>query len=205
MNDFVDQFNKVPAPQRWLILLVLMLGVFMGFYLLIYSGLEDEIVSQKASLDKLELQKSEIVRKIANKEEILGEIDELKRRKESVEKVLPKRAEIPQLLQKVYGQAKIVGMEIKLFEPGDEQAQLLYSEIPVKMDISGTYDQVADFFFNVGRMDRIVNIKNISIERQSGGEFGVGLLAVSLEATTYRSGGTKIVPVKAKKKKKKKK
>jgi type IV pilus assembly protein PilO len=188
MNDFIDQFNKVPAPQRWLILLVLMLGIFVGFYLLIYSGLEDEIVSQKANLDNIELQKSEIMRKIANKEEILGEIDELKRRKESVEKVLPKKAEIPQLLQKIYGQAKIVGMDILLFSPGDEKGQALYSEIPVQMDITGTYDQVADFYYNVGRMDRIVNIKNISIERKSGGSFGTGLLAVSCEATTYRSG-----------------
>ncbi len=189
MNNFVDSFNKIPTPQRVLVLMLIMIGIVVGFYMLIYSPVDDDIQTQKDTRHGLLTQETEIKRKVANKEEIMGELDDLKGRKEKVEKVLPQRAEIPQLLQKIYGQAKIVGLEIRRFEPGVETPQNLYTEIPVGMELRGTYDQVADFFYYVGRMERIVNIKNISIERISGGSFGTGMLRVSCDSITYRGGG----------------
>lgn len=192
MNNVLESFNKISAPQRVLILLLLMIVLLVGFYMLLYSGLEDDIKVQQDKETALSTEETNIKRKVANKEEIMGELDDLKQRKAKVEKVLPQGAEIPKLLQKIYGQAKIVGLEIRRFEPGAEAPQQLYTEIPVSMELRGTYDQVADFFYYVGRMERIVNIKNISIERISGGSFGSSGLKVMCEAITYRGGGLKV-------------
>lgn len=187
MGDFVETFNKIPGPQRLLILLLVMILLGVLFYLFGWAALEDDIVAQKERRTALLTQETDIKRKVANRDEIMGELDDLKTRKAQVEKVLPANAEISKLLQKIYGQAKIVGLEIKRFEPGDETVKNLYAEIPVSIEVRGTYDQVADFFFHVGRMERIVNIKNISIERLSGGPFGTGPLRVTCDAITYRS------------------
>lgn len=187
MNGLLESFNKISGPQRLLILLLMLVGIFVGFYMLVYTGLEGDIEKEKARHDKLLLEETDIKRKVANKAEIMDELEGLRKRKEKVEKVLPQKAEIPRLLQKIYGQAKIVGLDIKSFEPGGEAPQNLYTEIPVTMQLSGTYDQVADFFYYVGRMERVVNIKNISMERKQSGAFGAGALSVTCEAITYRS------------------
>lgn len=189
MGDLLDNFNKIPTPQRILIMLLVAILLSVVFYFLFYQEVEGEIDRERTRKQELLTQETDIKRKVANKEEIMGELDDLKSRKEKVEKVLPRKAEIPSLLQKIYGQAKIVGLEIKSFEPRDEAPQKLYTEIPVSMELRGTYDQVADFFYYVGRMERIVNVKNISMEREGGGEYGAGLLTVSCDAITYRSGG----------------
>ncbi len=187
MGDLVETFNKIPGPQRLLILSLVMILFGVLFYLFGWSALEDDITAQKDRRLALLTQETDIKRKVANRDEIMGELDDLKTRKAQVEKVLPASAEISKLLQKVYGQAKIVGLEIKRFEPGDETIKKLYAEIPVAIEVRGTYDQIADFFFYVGKMERIVNIKNISIERLSGGAFGTGPLRVTCDAITYRS------------------
>jgi type IV pilus assembly protein PilO len=44
-----------------------------------------------------------------------------------------------------------------------EAPQDLYVKIPVKMEIRGTYHQVAKFFKNTSELRRIVNVENLSL------------------------------------------
>ena len=50
-----------------------------------------------------------------------------------------------------------------MFSPNKEKTRDFYIEIPVSMEVSGTYHDVATFFDKVGRMKRIVNILDISM------------------------------------------
>jgi type IV pilus assembly protein PilO len=195
MTEIVDTFNKIPASQRWLILLLVMVVLGVLFYLFGWSSLESDIEAGRVSEQTLVIEESDLKIKVANREESKGELEVLLARKAEVEKALPASAEISRLLQKIYGQAKIVGLEIVRFEPGEEKLQKLYAEIPVSIEVHGTYDQIADFFYYVGKMERVVNIKNIAMERISGGPYGVGPLRVTCEAITYRSVAA-VVPVK---------
>ena len=202
MNDIAKAFNRIPLPQKVLMLLLTIFGVGVLFYLAVYSPVEEDIAKQTTRKNQLVTQETEIRRKVANKEEIEGELTELRGRKSKIEKVLPEKAELPSLLQKIYGQAKIVGLDILKFEPGSEVPQALYTEIPVSMTLKGTFDEVANFFYYVGRMERVVNMKNISMQRDEGKQFGTGDLIVTCEAITYRSGVIN-APSKGKKTKKK--
>lgn len=191
MSGLLETLNRISSAQKVLILLVLMIAIGIVFYVAIYSSLETDIDQAKATKTKLLTDETNIRRKVDGKEDLEASLVDLRTRKEKIEKVLPHKAEIPKLLQKIYGQAKIVGLKIKRFEPRQESKQDLYTEIPVSIALSGSYDQTADFFYYVGRMERIVNIKEISMTRSSGGSFGEGDLTVSCRATTYRSGGLK--------------
>jgi type IV pilus assembly protein PilO len=165
---------------------VIALAIGLLFYVLIWTPLDEDIAKQHELKTTLLKEETDIRLKVANKAEISEELDELRVRKLKIEKILPEKAELPKLLQKIYGQAKIVGLQIQKFEPTGEEAQALYTEIPVAMTLRGTYDELANFFYYVGKMERIVNIKNISISRE--GTFGTGELDVTCEAITYRSG-----------------
>ncbi len=186
----MEAFDRISTPQKVLILLLIMITIGVAFYFLLYADLEDQ--QQVAANQKTQLlsQETEVRRKVANQEELTVEVEQLREQTSRIEKALPEKAEIPKLLQQIYGQAKIVGLKIKRFEPGKEKPQQLYVEIPVAMELQGTYDQVADFFFNIGKMERVVNIKNISMDRVSGANYGTGELKISCQAITFRTGGT---------------
>ncbi len=187
MSGFLESFNKIPMLQKLLMLLLLMALLVVGFWFLAWDPLVSDLDKHKSTIKQLDTEKTNINRTVQARRQIEADFEGLKTEKARLEKALPKEAEIPRLLQNIYGRAKIVGLKITTFRPGNERQQKLYMEIPVRIELRGTYDQVADFFDHVGRMDRIVNIKNISLGRVSGGEYGAGELRVTCQATTYRA------------------
>lgn len=184
----MEAFDRISTPQKVLILLLIMITIGVAFYFLFYTDLEDQLQTAATQKTQLLSQETEIRRKVANQEELAAEVEEMRAQTGRIEKALPARAEIPKLLQQIYGQAKIVGLKIKRFEPGKEIGKELYVEIPVAMELQGTYDQVSDFFFKIGEMERVVNMKNISMQRVSGQKYGTGELRIDCQAITFRTG-----------------
>lgn len=109
-----------------------------------------------------------------------------------VAKKLPETVEVPQLLTSVSEAGKDAGLSFLLFQPQTEIPKNFYAEIPVKMDLSGTYHDLGDFFDRLAQMPRIVNIRNFEATMGSGGrdgrparEAGVSL-NIACMAETYR-------------------
>lgn len=78
---------------------------------------------------------------------------------------LPDQREIADLLSSVAGSARASGLEIVLFRQKPEVLHDFYAEVPVEMQIRGTYHDVALFLDRVKRLDRIVNITDIKLTK----------------------------------------
>ncbi len=121
-------------------------------------------------------------------------------------KALPKKREIPSLLTSVSLVGIESGLEFLLFQPQPEVKKELskeesYVEIPVSIQVSGGYHNVALFFDRVARLPRIVNIKNIRMNQSKGSL----KLTTTCTAVTYRFVETpKKKPIKTGKTRKKK-
>lgn len=79
-------------------------------------------------------------------------------------KILPDKREIPTLLAGISQLGIDSKLQFRLFRPGKEELQDFYVKIPVSIEVGGKYRDVALFFDKVRRMDRIVNIMNISMK-----------------------------------------
>lgn len=79
-------------------------------------------------------------------------------------KLLPNEREIPNLLRTITQLGSDSKLEFRLFNPDRERAKDFYFEIPVGIEVSGGYHDVAVFFDKVGRMERIVNIHDVSMK-----------------------------------------
>ena len=97
-----------------------------------------------------------------------------------VMQALPEKEDIPKLLADISKSGKDAGLEFLLFKPEPEVIKEFYAEIPVSMEVAGTYHDVAVFFDKVARLSRVVNIKNIKIERpKEGTALNTGCTAVT--------------------------
>jgi type IV pilus assembly protein PilO len=186
MNDLIDRFNSIALAQKLIILVLLMVGIFVGFLIGIQQPIADEIerLDQRATSLQREVGNLERVRQ--NQAEVAAELDDLTRRLDDARVQLPERAEIPNLLQRIHGQAQTVGLSIERFRRNEDVAGSDFIEIPVEMELVGTFDEVANFFYSVGRMPRIVNIRDIRMQRAASGLNPEGVLIVRARATTYR-------------------
>ncbi|MEK7334195.1 MAG: type 4a pilus biogenesis protein PilO, partial [Candidatus Binatota bacterium] len=98
---------------------------------------------------------------------------------------LPDRKEIPDLLSSISNKVKESGLDILIFRPRAENIQEFYAEIPVDIVVRGGFHNVATFFDEVGRLNRLVNIANIELRNPKANEDQV-IMEVSTVATTFR-------------------
>ena len=117
-----------------------------------------------------------------------------------VMKALPEKKEIPTLLTSISQSGREAGLEFLLFQPSGEAPRDFYAEIPVSINVTGSYHNVAEFFDRVASLGRIVNIKNITMSPTKEGK-----LNTSCTAVTYKFIEPKKKDAKGKKRRKRKK
>jgi type IV pilus assembly protein PilO len=98
---------------------------------------------------------------------------------------LPDQREIADLLSNVAASGRASGLEIVLFRQKPEVLHDFYAEVPVEMQMRGTYHDVALFLDRVRRLDRIVNVANIQLTKPRVDGDRV-VLDASCTATTFR-------------------
>lgn len=186
MNDLIDRFNSVPMTHKLLGLFVVMVGLFVAYLMGVHGPKSDEIRQMEQQVTQLQQKEAQLEDAPERQAEMEETLHSLNQELQLAREKLPESAEIPDLLQRIYNQAQTAGLTINTFRRNEEVPQADFIEIPVEMELVGTFDEVANFFFFVGRMTRIVNIQNLTLSRSADGLATDGELEVSAQATTFR-------------------
>jgi type IV pilus assembly protein PilO len=103
-------------------------------------------------------------------------------------KLLPNKEEIPTLLSSISNLGAQSGLEFILFQPQKEVARNFYAEIPLNLEVTGPYHNVATFFDKVSRLSRIVNIGDVNMKemRAAKSQTDTVILKTACTATTYK-------------------
>lgn len=178
-----EKVEKLKMIHRILILvgtIVLLAGIFVA---LVYIPKSKEITRLNKEIAGLEKKINQAKIKARTLKKFEAEQVEVEAQFGEALKLLPNEREIPTLLRSITQLGSDANLEFRLFSPNKEKARDFYIEIPVSMEVSGTYHDVATFFDKVGRMKRIVNILDISMnpvkERSTN-------LTTKCDAVTYR-------------------
>ena len=190
--------EKIKMPFRVLILvgtIVLLVALFIYFFYMPKAEQIDRTNKEIATL-KQRLNKARIrARNLKKFEQEFAQVDA--QFKEAL-KLLPNEKEIPTLLRNITQLGSDSALEFRLFSPKKEKAGDFYMEIPVALEVSGSYHNVAVFFDKVGQMERIVNILNVSMKPVKPRSTQ---LVTKCDAVTYRFKGKKDVKATRKKRK----
>ena len=76
---------------------------------------------------------------------------------------LPSETEIPDLLVDVTQKGLSSGLVFEQFEPRNEITNGFYKEKPVRIEVSGSYHELANFVSEVAALPRIVNVNDFEI------------------------------------------
>jgi type IV pilus assembly protein PilO len=180
-----QQFAKLPASSKALVLALLLVLVGVGYYMLFHGPLTEQLegaASRKAQLEQ------ELAAAKSLREQFVKLREEVEARKlvdQQNMRVLPRDPEIATMLAELNRLAELSGLTIQSVEPTPEADADFYYRIPVKLQLSGRYHQLAKFFYNVSRLQRAINVENIVLSEPV--EHGEGLiLKVGVLATTFR-------------------
>ncbi|MBW2174613.1 MAG: type 4a pilus biogenesis protein PilO [Deltaproteobacteria bacterium] len=179
-------FEKIEAIgrlQRILICVGLFLVLGGGFYYLIYMPKSASINELRDEYETLEGKLFTARKAAENLEQFEKDYADAQVKFKLALQLLPDKREIPSLLESVTRSGKESGLEFKLFQPSGEVVRGFYAEIPVNIQISGGYHNLAMFFDRVARLSRIVNIMNLTLNSAGG---TAAILNASCVARTYR-------------------
>ena len=164
----------------------LLLAAIMGgaFYYFWYSDKLDEEKAKRAKLEQLQID----IRKLevtANKlQEFQREVQLLEAKLETLKRILPPERETPDLMRRVQYLAAQSNLVIRRFTPAAPVTKDFYQEVPINVDVEGTYHMLGQFFDRVSRLSRLVNMGSIKIHSQAA-QTASNTIAASAVATTF--------------------
>jgi type IV pilus assembly protein PilO len=97
---------------------------------------------------------------------------------------LPGKTEVPNLLVDISQTGLAAGLQEKLFQPGEEIKKDFYAELPIKIELTGSYHQFGQFVSGIAALPRIVTLHDIQIQPATKDSYDQ--LTLDLTAKTYR-------------------
>ena len=183
---FFENIAKIKMPIRILISIgtvAILLGAFVWF---MYLPKNEEMAKTETSIQDLNRKLAKAKIKAKDLAKLNAEKAQADVQFQEALKLLPNTKEIPSLLRKVTELGNASQLDFRTFVPKAEKAQEFYIEIPVSIEVKGSYHNVAIFFDKVGHMERIMNILNVSMAPVS--ERSTTLIT-RCDAVTYRFKG----------------
>jgi len=113
------------------------------------------------------------------------QMEDMRRTFGSLLRQLPNTTEVPDLLVDITQAGLGRGLEFVLFRPEKESPKDFYAELPISIEIRGSYHDLAQFISDVSALPRIVTVSDISVS-VVGGVVKGDMLNMSARARTYR-------------------
>jgi len=160
--------------------------IALAYVFIFESDLDDKLKGAKnlgATLSE-DLSKARAEEQAYQKD--LAELAEHEQRQKELNQILPPTTEYPAFLSAVQSAANVSGVSLSAWTPRDEVTAKYYAKVPMKVELSGHFHQIARFFYNVGQLDRIINMENISMTDPVMSDEEITLKAEAL-ATAFHS------------------
>jgi len=158
----------MPKGQReQALLLVCMVAVAaIGLYwYMVYQPRSVELAEQQTRVETLVglNEKAKVEMSRGSIDDIRRELAEYQRSLALIRSLVPTGNEVPALLEQVSTAARRVGLDVASVDPQPVMKGASYDTYRYGMSIIGGYHELAEFFTNVGSLNRIVLPTNISL------------------------------------------
>ena len=178
-----NDFSQWPLVIKFTGVIVVGIAILIAGYILVIQGeIED--------LTKIQKQEKTLRQTFSGKKALAINLPAYKRQMQEMNQTfgsllrqLPNSTEVPDLLVDITQAGLGRGLNFVLFKPGKERKKGFYAELPINLQVTGTYHELALFISDVSALPRIVTISNISLTTTKGGSNQLTMKAV---AKTYR-------------------
>jgi type IV pilus assembly protein PilO len=154
---------KLPLAARVALGAAIVLLTFGAYWFVFYSDVA-------AKIEGAQRQKKQLADELAQQQQVLAvyfadrdEVALREQRAREFNKVLPPDAEEDAFLSSVQQASNAAGIDLKGYAPLEEVPQSFYAKVPMKLEMSGRFHQIAKFAYELGKSDRIINVENIEL------------------------------------------
>jgi len=185
MKPLMDFIQNLEPSRKIALAIVAPLLIFVAYYFIVLGPRMTRTDGLRAHIEDMVQERARKLSEAQAMPDRQKEVEVLDRQLKLAIARLPDEKEIPDLLSSVSNLGRDSGLDILIFRQKPETYQEFYAQVPVEMQVRGGYHQVAAFFDRVGKLDRIVNVSDISMKdpKVVGDDM---VLQANCQVTTYR-------------------
>lgn len=161
----LDPRNPVvwPALPRYGLFLAIAVMVVVVLWFAWLTG-EDEILTQarQKEITLREEYKTKLAKAI-NLEALRKQREQVLQYVTQLEKQLPSKAEMDQLLSDINQAGLGRSLQFELFRPGQVVVRDYYAELPITIKVTGRFHDIGAFASDIAHLSRIVTLNNITV------------------------------------------
>lgn len=181
----MEKINKLPQNQKIALLAGIAILLLVAYWFALFNAKREQLGAANERLSEFQVQLAENRTLAADLPRFREELDKLDAELTEALRQLPDDKELPVLLTNITTLGKNAGLEFKDFIPQQEVKKGFYAEVPISISLRGSFHNLASFFDELSRLDRIVNVENFSIDGVRVRTNAVEL-QISGIATTFR-------------------
>jgi type IV pilus assembly protein PilO len=154
---------KLSMPAKVGVGAIFVILAFAIYWVVFYSDISAKLKSAQGDKSRLA---GELSTQERNRASFIQDKDDLAARQvraKDLNKALPAETEAPAFISALQQVANVSGVDLKAWQPMDEQTQSFYAKFPMKLEIVGKFHQVAKFAYEAGRVERIINVENLEM------------------------------------------
>lgn len=160
----------------------------LAFAVVVAAGIHFLITDKHVAIEREIAREVELKSEFETKSFRVANLDALRRQMADVEdrfseilKQLPTDKEVPGLLEDISDIGRQAGLSIESIALQSETRSEFYIELPISIQVTGTYHQMGEFVSGVAAIERIVTLHDFNITTDSN-----DVLTMSINAKTYR-------------------
>lgn len=182
----LDNIGSWPMPIKVAAWVLAFLLVLVFAYVYDISEQRDQLAQVENKELELKKEFEDKAFKAANLQALRNQMKEMEESFGALVSQLPTDTEVPGLLEDITNKGVESGLEIKSIKLEAEQAKEFYIELPISIEVTGTYHDFGTFVSGIASLPRIVTLHDFKIASDPKTP---GTLSMSISAKTYRYKG----------------
>ena len=163
----------------------LLVGIYFGIDYFFVKGMRQNIERQQSRYDDLQAEIQEARTAEANLPQFREEVRRLELELDKLLRILPARRNTEDLLRRIRALTEQGDFNLVAFDPGSPQPLDFYSEWPIRVELQGTYHNLALFFDRVSQFRRIINIDGLDVNALAAKEDSYHTIRATFTAKTF--------------------
>src|SRR5919204_4036209 len=173
MERLIERVAKAPLGAKVAAVALIAFGVTaLNYFALGFPTFSASISDLEAGIQRAQAEQKKLDADYIEKTAIANNLNQFRREQQLLEQKLaealselPDDKRIDELLQAFQDRATKAGLEIQTIEPQPQQSEGFYARVPIPMAVQGNFHEIATFLDSLGRLRRIVNVSNLSLDQ----------------------------------------
>jgi len=163
MADEKRFLSSIPWFVQFLVLLGVVGLVWAGLHYTMFAKTREETGLNESKLVQLKRENDANQIVVGNLAAFEASLETSKRELEELKDLLPEAVQLSNIMQTIQTKARNRGLTLRVFRPRGDIARDYYTEKPITLDVSGSYNNLGLFFADLANYERINSVGNFEV------------------------------------------